>query len=182
MRMLKSLLQHQLSEKRKDLDARQHTLLPVPVMTALRKRIRKGAEDTNQNWANALELVHTSYENEEVVRPEPSWKDAWKQYEENLAYAVQQLATNRGMDGDWRMSAAMFHEAQKPRQRFNVRIDDDNYVTEGTDVFDVINYLTENGVDGHETNIEKKGGAYHLSFSKYRIKKDTRVVIEPISS
>ena len=110
------------------------SLLPNDVVTALKKRVREGAEDQEQGWANALELVHKAYEVEGVVRPDPSMADAWKQYEEMLQYAVQQLAKNRGMDGDWRMSSSMFREAYTKKQKFLVTIGKDEFVTEGNDI------------------------------------------------
>lgn len=180
--MLKSLLIQQLSEKSLGgRDAKELTLLPNDVMTALKKNIRTGAEDQGQGWANALELVQKAYEIEGVARPEPSMKDAWKQYEENLQYAVQQLAKNRGMDGDWRMSSAMFRESMIPTKKFNVTIDNDEYVTEGRDVFEVIDTLTETVTD-HETTIYKQGdGAYRLAFKKFKVKSNTSVTIQSIT-
>ena len=46
---------------------------------------------------------------------------AWKQYDENIAYAVQQLAKARGMKGDWRMSASSLHE--QAQSTYNVLLD-----------------------------------------------------------
>lgn len=176
-KMLKALLEQQLYEKL-GTDMKTISLLPNDVMVSIRSNIRKGAEDLQQNWANALELVHKAYEVEGVQRPDPSLKDAWKQYEENLQYAVQQLSTNRGSDGDWRMSASMFREALVPKQQFNVEIGGDQFVVEGKDVLDVITTLTER-VGEYETKVTKKGAGYQLSFTKHHIRNNTKVRIEP---
>lgn len=84
--------------------------LPKDIMSDIRRNIRDGAQDLSQKWANALELVHRAYQVEGIERPKPQMKDAWEQYQENIKYAVDQLAQNRGMDGDWRMSSAMFRD------------------------------------------------------------------------
>ena len=86
-------------------------MLPPDTMSELQKNIRDGAKDITQKWANALELVHKAYEVAGVERPTPDMRKAWKQYEENLTYAVKQLAKYRGMDGSWRMTSMMFNEA-----------------------------------------------------------------------
>ncbi len=177
--MLKTLL-HQALYERFGTDTKSLSLLPNDVMVAIRSNIRKGAEDLQQHWANALELVHKAYEVEGVQRPDPSMKDAWKQYEENLAYAVQQLSVNRGADGDWRMSASMFREALEPGNQFSVKINDEEFVTEGKDVFEVINRLTEE-VGEYETKIAQEGDNYKLTFSKHHIRNKTRVLIAPIT-
>lgn len=169
-----SLLRSLLIEKSDDLSR-----LPHDVMTAIKSNIRKGAEDLSQKWANALELVQKAYEIEGVQRPDPTMEAAWKQYEENIAYAVQQLAKNRGMDGDWRMSSAMFHESLKPKQSFRVTIDDDSYITEGDSLDSVTNQLARsfNDVD---VSILKESNSRTLSFSKWGIKRKSKVVVETI--
>ena len=91
------------------------TELTPDIMSDIQKNIRKGASETEQKWANALHLVQKAYEVSGVQRPEPDMKAAWKQYEENITYSVQQLAKFRGMDADWRMSASVFHEAMTPK-------------------------------------------------------------------
>ncbi len=177
--MLRSLLEQQLYEK-VGTDTKTLSLLPNDVMTSLRKNIRKGAEDLEQNWANALELVHKAYEVEGVQRPNPSLKDAWTQYEENIAYAVQQLSLNRGASGDWRMSASMFKEAMEPTRRYRVKINDDEYITEGKDAFEIINKLTE-GVGDFETHIKPHDGGYQVSFTRFRVRNKTKVQIDPLT-
>ena len=48
---------------------------------------------------------------------------AWQtQYEVAIQYAVQQLAKTRGMDADWRMSAAIFHEAEEKHYQYRIQL------------------------------------------------------------
>ena len=89
--------------------------LPEEELNKIKSLITKGAKDTNQRWANALELVHTAYETAQVQRPDITMEDAWKQYEEMIQHAVQQLRKTRGMDGDWRMTR-LVKEAEKPEE------------------------------------------------------------------
>lgn len=95
--------------------------LPDDKMKDIQKNIRDGASDLSQNWANALELTHTAYRASQVQRPTPDMSSGWSQYEENIQYAVQQLAKARGIDADWRMSASMF-EAEAKKYKFKVTI------------------------------------------------------------
>ena len=157
------------------------SLLPNDVVTALKKRVREGAEDQEQGWANALELVHKAYEVEGVVRPDPSMADAWKQYEEMLQYAVQQLAKNRGMDGDWRMSSSMFREAYTKKQKFLVTIGKDEFVTEGNDITDVVTKLTESVGKEYTPEVNNQDGKYTVIFSRFNIRNKTSVTVKTIS-
>lgn len=74
-------------------------------------RLKKLAKDPAYKCANALQLVHDSYKEQDwerqnsygdFVRPTPSNKKAWKQYEEMIATAVKLLSKYRGVKGDWR--------------------------------------------------------------------------------
>lgn len=73
----------------------------------LKKKIREGAKDLDQKWANALELVHKAYEVLNIERPTPGMKAGWNQYEDLIQFAVKELADTRGLDADWRMSASL---------------------------------------------------------------------------
>lgn len=151
--------------------------LPPDVISAIKSNIRKGAGDFEQKWANALELVHKAYEVEGAARPTPDMDAAWKQYEENLQYAVQQLANARGMDDDWRMSSSIFHEALQPKHHYRVTVDDDSYIVEGDDVVSIITQLSE-AVPDHETNYVVEDDHYVVSFSKWGIKHRTKLIVE----
>ena len=107
MRLLKALLNEE--ENGENGDEATNKLSDYQ-MDVIQKNIRTGAKpdkDTGQfqNWANALHLVHKAYEVAQIQRPTPDMKELWKQYEENIKYAVEELAKTRGIDGEWRMSA-----------------------------------------------------------------------------
>lgn len=79
-------------------------------MDTIKKNIRAGTKPDKetgqfQNWANALHLVHKAYEVAGIQRPTPDMKELWKQYEENITIAVEELSKTQGMDGSWRMTA-----------------------------------------------------------------------------
>jgi hypothetical protein len=77
-------------------------------------RMKKLAKDPAFNFANALELVHNSYKQQDwerqstigdIVRPSVSDRKAWGQYEEFIELAVALLSQYRGVNGDWRTNA-----------------------------------------------------------------------------
>lgn len=179
------LLTNLLAEKTNDL-----TRLPQDLFKEVQKNIRKGAEDLQQKWANALELVHKAYEVAAVQRPSPDMKEAWEQYEENIAYAVKQLSDARGMEDDWRMSSAMFHEAfeHNNMQKWRVTFGGNSHVVESNDIGRVIDdvvskvnemLLQAEGTD-LEHDIEDTENGIQIRFSKWGIKKNERIVIEKI--
>lgn len=79
--------------------------LPPDTVKDLEKKVREGAKDTEQNWVNAMELTNKAYEVAGVQRPTPSLQAAWKQYEEMIQTACEELAKHRGLDADWRMTS-----------------------------------------------------------------------------
>lgn len=78
--------------------------LPPDSIKDLEKKVREGAKDKEQDWANALELANKAYEVIGVQRPTPALQAAWKQYEGMIQFAVKELAKVRGLDADWRMT------------------------------------------------------------------------------
>ena len=69
------------------------------------KLIKRGARDPDIFWANALDLVKSSYDVTNVELPLPSVTDQWDDLESLLGYAVQQLdkATADGIrDKSWK--------------------------------------------------------------------------------
>lgn len=158
--------------------------IPDELMKKIQKNIKDGAKE--KRWANALELVHKAYEVAAVQRPlSPNMKNAWKQYEENIAIAVNQLAIHHGMDGDWRMSSAMFREAfnrtnhklfkvtlqdEGHEQTYNVRAEDINHVMTG------LSETTRN----YETKMSTKGNRTLITFYNHGIRQRFRVGIEEI--
>jgi hypothetical protein len=89
----------------------QLTALPEAVIGELKKLIKKGASDLNQNWENAAELVNTAYHISRIRRPTPEQRGAWKQYEELIRVGVQSLYANRGATAGWRSSSVMYAES-----------------------------------------------------------------------
>jgi hypothetical protein len=74
-------------------------------------RIKKLAKDPSYKCPNALGLVHDAYKEQDwerqseygdFVRPAPSNKNAWKQYESFIQLSVKLLSKFRGVKGDWR--------------------------------------------------------------------------------
>ena len=83
--------------------------IPYDKNMDIRKYIKVAAHDQGTTWFGALELVHRAYKEESVERPNPSMKEAWKQYEENISFAVDQLqdASNKGIrDESWKQTTA----------------------------------------------------------------------------
>lgn len=78
--------------------------LPPQVQEAIKREITSLAKDTDQQWNNALELVHQAYEHCDAERPTPAMRDAWREYEDFITLAVQQLAKYQP-DGNWRTTS-----------------------------------------------------------------------------
>jgi hypothetical protein len=153
-------------------------------MSELQKNVRDGASDIKQKWANALELVHKAYEVAGVSRPTPDMRKGWKQYEENLTYAVQQLAKFRGMDGDWRMSSSVFYEALEPKKKlfrvtYHGETGGEGSTVEANNIDEVINKLSAH--ETYDVKIHKHSDSNaRLSFSRWGIKKNGHVEITKV--
>jgi hypothetical protein len=160
------------------------TELPPDAMKDVQKNIRAGAQDTDENWANALDLIHKAYEVSGVQRPTPSMKKAWSQYEENIQYGVEQLAKFRGIDSDWRMSAAMFNEALTKKVSFRVSSmggnSADSYEVKAKSIDDIIEAIENKNTDMYDIDIKKADDELSatLYFSKWGVKKNYRLKIE----
>lgn len=173
MKLLKDLIN--ISETTKE----DMSKLPLDVYNDLKRNIRKGAEDLQQRYANALELVHKSYSVEGVQRPSPSMKSAWTQYEELLTYAVQQLAKNRGMDADWRMSSSMFREATQQKQPISVVIETPTDKQSIQVMADDIEQLLENiKPNGFDISVCENDTHTIVNFSRLNIFNKTKVLIK----
>lgn len=176
MKLLNDL--YQLTEAKEDLSK-----LPEDVVKEIQKNIREGASDQEQMWANALELTHKAYEVAGVQRPTPDMKTAWTQYEENLQYAVQQLSKHRGLDSDWRMSSAMFHEAMEKKTTFRVHANgskgSETYKVHAKTIDDVVEGLKKNNRDLYDVDVKRPSDqSAVVTFSKWGIKKNYRLKIE----
>ncbi len=106
-----------LSEAKEDM-----SIVPQDAFKDIKKNIKDGAADLEQEWANALELVQKAYSVAGVERPTPSMRGAWTQYEEMITYAVNELADAHKLTGNksWRMSSTIFKEAMEPRIKVRV--------------------------------------------------------------
>lgn len=157
--------------------------LPEDTVSEIQKNVRAGAKDLDQKWANALELTHKAYEVAGVQRPTPDMKNAWKQYEEILQYAVQQLSRYRGIDGDWRMSSAIFHEALELRLKFSVRLATPgaatSYVTEARSLQELVDYIVSHDPNEYEIKVKytKDGLGATIQFFRFGVKVKYRVDI-----
>ena len=159
------------------------------MFSEIQKNIRDGAKDQEQMWANALDLVHKAYEVAGVERPTPDLKNAWKQYEENLQYAVSQLAKERGMDGDWRMSSAVFREAMERNIKFRIIEMGDKFgkghTVTAKSLDDVISTIKNKGSGQFDVDVNKSSDGDNpnmatLSFSKFGIRKNYKVRIQQL--
>lgn len=162
--------------------------LPEDVMSELQKNIRDGAKDLEQDWSNALHLTQKAYEVAGVQRPTPDMQAAWKQYETNIQYAVQQLSKYRGLNGDWRMSAAIFHEAMEKKHQFRVtELGSDankTHTVEATSIDEIIDAITRQSTD-HDVKIDRSKNPENpnvvtVSFSKWNIRKNYRIKIQQV--
>lgn len=103
-------------------EAEDLTALPEKIIGEIKSNIRKGAMDLEQQWKDALELVHKAYQVTNVRRPVPTQKGAWKQYMELISNGVKQLRAARGTQGKWRQTDPIVQEGMdEPRPMGNRR-------------------------------------------------------------
>lgn len=135
--------------------------LPEGELNKIKSNIRKGAQDTEQRWANALELVHTAYEIAQVQRPDITMENAWKQYEEMIGHAVEELAKARGLDDDWRMSSASLREEVEEEFEFNLETNIDglpvNVVRKAKSIEELIKPFYSHNVTDHDIEMRHRG-------------------------
>jgi len=181
MKLLHNMLK--LSEASDDL-----TELPPDIVDEIQKNIRDGAKDQQQLWSNALELVQKAYEVAGVQRPTPDMKSAWSSYETLLQYAVEQLAKYRGIDGDWRMSSAIFHEAME--KKIKVRVvelgsnQSKSHVVSVKSIDDIVNAIKRRNTN-YDVKIDKSKDPENpnyavMTFSKWGIRKNYKVKIQQL--
>ena len=129
-------------------------------------RMKKLAKDPAVEPANALDLVHMSYDEQEwerqstigdLVCPTPADRKAWAQYEKFIQLAVGLLSKYRGIDGSWRSnrydtvptndrSSMASMAAAAVKESFIARWDSAKELNLATDLFEVEE--TTYGVDG----------------------------------
>lgn len=159
------------------------------MMKEIQKTIRNGAEDKDQKWANALELVHKSYDDIGQPYPSPDEKSAWKQYEDNISYAVSQLAKSRGLQGDWRMSSSIFRESESEDKLFKVKYIHGLRVSETwtikaksiEDLSNMVREAREKAKREKELRIHVKpvGDKFHINFWKHGVKLSDYIEVTP---
>lgn len=175
--MLSELYAKMINEAKDDLSK-----LPEDVMNEIQKNIRDGAKDLEQQWFNALEVVHKAYSVAGVERPTPDMKEAWEQYEKNIQYGVEQLAKYRGMEGDWRMSSHIFHESMEKEFVFVITVitgeSSRSYETKAPSIDYVIEYLKKNSRD-YDIDVKRiSNNEATLNFSLYNVKQNFKIRIK----
>ena len=160
------------------------TELPEGEINKVKANIRKGAKDLNQKWANALELVHTAYEVAKVERPDITMEAAWKQYEDMIKYAVEQLSDARGIDGDWRMSSSSLNEAKQEDEIFDFSIETNvdglpvNVVKKAKNIDELIKPFYAHNVTGHDIELRHRSANHvTLHFCKDGKRTGDKVII-----
>jgi hypothetical protein len=105
---------------------------------------------------------HTAYEVAKIQRPDITMESAWKQYEEMIKYAVQELAKARGMDDDWRMTT--LSEAKKEEEEifdFSLETNVDglpvNVIKQAKSIDELIKPFYSHNVTGHDIELRHRG-------------------------
>jgi hypothetical protein len=91
-----------LTEELNDID----DIIDFETYEYIKKLISKGAQSPDYQWANALDLIHRAFKVTNTPIPDVH-SDAWKQYEQLITFAVDQLkkATAKGIrDDSWLMT------------------------------------------------------------------------------
>ena len=135
------------------------TAIPDETLNKIKSNIRKGAKDTTQLWANALELVHTAYDVTQVQRPDITMQAAWKQYEEMIQCACEELAKARGIDGKWRMSSVT-NEAMEEECEYSLESDVGglpvNVVKKSNNIEALIKPFFDHNMTGHDIEMRHR--------------------------
>ncbi len=166
------------------LNSKDLSALPDEMVKQIKKLIKSGAEDLQQDWANALALVHSAYDQTGTEYPNPDMKSAWKQYEENISYSVEQLAKYRGLTGNWRMSSSVFESEQLTT--FKIRHIHGDRVSETVSVeAKDINHLAEimekeERRKNVEVKIKHNKNNYHITFWKHNTKLPGYLEVTPV--
>lgn len=137
--------------------------LPEGDLNKIKSNITKGAKDTDQRWASALELVHTAYEVAKVQRPDLTMKTAWEQYSEMITHACQELAKARGIDGDWRREIpypGLNETAQPELFDFSIETTVDglpiNVVKKAKNIEELINPYYAHNITDHDIELKHR--------------------------
>ena len=183
MNLLQNLYTQSLTEKKEDL-----SIVPEDAIKDIKKNIKDGAADLEQDWSNAMELTHKAYSVAGVERPTPSERGAWQQYEEMLQLAVNELADARKLSKDksWRMSSTVFKEAMEPRIKVRVvELGDSkgrSHTVEAKNLEEIIEMVRKQaGERGFDMDVEDKDDGSHVcTFAQHGIKRNYRVTLSRI--
>lgn len=83
--------------------------IPYDFIVAIQKTIKTNANDANVPVLSVLPFVNGAFKANNVAIPNPSLTGAWRQYEDMITYAVDQLqtATNKHIrDNSWQQLSA----------------------------------------------------------------------------
>ncbi len=183
--ILMNLLQNLyiVSEGKEDM-----SIVPEDAFKDIKKNIKDGAADLEQEWANALELVQKAYSVAGVERPTPSMRGAWEQYEEMIALAVDELADANKLTGNksWRMSSTIFKEAMEPRVKVRVYEVGNQFgkghTVEAKNIEEVVEMVRKQaGENGFDMDVKDDGeGCQTCIFSQHGIQRNYRVTLQRI--
>ena len=176
--LLQNLYKQSLYEDKDDL-----SIVPEDALKDIKKNIKDGAADLEQDWANAMELTQKAYSVAGVERPSPSERSAWKQYEEMLMLAVNELADAHKLSKDksWRMSSTVFKEAMETRIKIRVvelgGAKGKGWTTEAKNMEEIIEMVRKQaGVKGYDMDVQDdEDGSKLCTFSEYGIKRNYSV-------
>jgi len=84
----------------KDLEPRKP--LPELIYKKIKRKVRDGAKDYDQEWKNAMDLVDWSFEELNINKPLAS-DPRWSQYLDLIREAVKELHKARGDNFRWKL-------------------------------------------------------------------------------
>lgn len=76
--------------------------LPELIFSKVKRKVRDGAKDYDQEWDNAIDLVDWAFQELDLQRPLASHK-RWSQYKELVQEAVKELHKARGDNPMWHL-------------------------------------------------------------------------------
>lgn len=164
------------------------SIVPEDAMKDIKKNIKAGAADLEQDWSNALELVKKAYKVAGVELPTPSERGAWQQYEEMLTLGVHEIADAKKLTGDeeWRMSSKVFKEAMEPQIKVRVvelgEKQGKGHTVQAKNLDEIVDMVAKQaGEKGFDMDVEDKDDGSRLcSFSQHGIKRNYTVSLRRI--
>lgn len=176
MNLLQNLFEKSKIQYSKDMtDA-----VPEDLIKEIQKNIRDGSSNLKLKWPNALSLVHKAYLLSNTQRPYPHMKAAWRQYEENIQFAVLQLSKTRGMDADWRMSSSVFMDSYQV-DIFNGR-EKKTVLIESTSLDELTNKIVKETFNDYNVDQKVQDDEVSLQPRKFGIKQPFSIGIKKLVS